>query len=521
MEQTDKIDLSGVLKRFSGAMIQPTLFLAVGGIVLAVSVLLKMEGMPSALVALGTFVYTVLMNGVISNLPVIFCVGLTVSLAKKKKADAAVIAICSFLVFLQANHAWLASTGMLLDLEPDALWGTGQNMVLGVQVDDTGVFAGIVLACLNGWIINKYSNVQFPDVVHIYGGTRFAYALCLVAACLFGIALVHVWPVINAGINSLQGTMSASGSFGVFLYGFLNRILIPVGLHHLIYMPFLYSAVGGSVAIAGQVYEGAYPIFMAEMGNAASLTAMDESVRFMMLGLGKIFGTTGAVLAFISTAKPEYRKQVISMLVPAALVAALAGITEPFEFMYLFASPLLFVAHSVLDGIFQVILHLSGFRVMLTGLIETIPGFIVLPASLTRWYLSIPIGILGIGTWFIVFRTLILKLDLKTPGREDYDALDGADAPAVAPKAKGVAALGDVTDLIEGMGGSDNIVSVLNCMTRLRVDLKDMSLVDEGRINRFKNSGIVKGKNNVQIIIGMRVQEACDAIEVKLGRSSS
>lgn len=515
-----KVDFSGLMKRFSGAIIRPVLFLAVAGILLAFSVILRMQGMPAPLVATGDFVYSVIMNAVIGNLGLIFCIGLSSALADKRKGDAAVIAASTFLAFLFANNFWLSNNGMLVD-PSGGLYGTGQGMVLGVQVVDMGVFIGIILGCVNGWLFNKFVDTKFPEVISTYGGTRWVFFLSLAAASVIGIAMCYVWPTVNGWINSLQGFIAASGYIGQGLYGFLNKVLIPTGMHHLMWMPFLYTPVGGSAQIAGETFTGAYNIFMAELGNAGSITAMDESIRYAMLGFGKWFGTIGSILAFISVAKPEQRANVRNMLVPAGLVAILAGITEPFEFMYLWASPLLFVVNALLDGIFQCILFLFGWRALLTGLIETIPGLIALPAELSHWYVVIPVGIVAIAAWFFVFRTLILKLNLITPGREDeFDApLDEGDPSGAG--AREAASPENVLTIIEGLGGAGNIERVTNCFTRLRVDVKDMSLVDEDTINKVKNSGIVHGSpTNLQIVIGMKVGEVAEAVNKALGREA-
>jgi PTS system arbutin-like IIC component len=262
---------------------------------------------------------------------------------------------------------------------------------------------------------------------------------------------------------------------------------------------------------------------MGELGNAATITAMDDSIRFSMLGFGKWFGTIGTVLAFISVAKPEKRNEVRAMLVPAALVAILAGITEPFDFLYLWTSPILYVINAALDGLFQCILFAFGWRALLTGLIETIPGLVALPMNLSNWLVIIPVGAVAVAVWFAVFRFLILKFNLITPGREDEDVLEGEEYSSQVAAISGGASKAAISDegvanIIAGLGGDANIKKVICCFTRLRCDVEDMSLLDESTINRVKNSGIIKGDKNVQIVIGMSVQDVCDAVNAALGR---
>lgn len=516
------LNIQGVMKRFSGAIIRPVLFLAVAGILLAVSVILKMEGMPTPVAIVGQLIYTCVNSGVVGNLGLLFCIGLTCALANKKKGDAAIIAAASFLVFLYANNTWLSNNGMLVDAT-GGLYGTGQGMVLGVQVVDMGVFIGIILGCINGWFFNKFCDVKFPEVVSTYDGTRFVFFLTVMAAGALGIVMCYVWPVVNGWINSLQTFIYDSSYAGQFVYGFLNKLLIPTGMHHLLWMPFMYSAVGGTAQIAGESYAGAYNIFMAELGNTDAITVMDSSIRFCELGFGKWFGTIGTVLAFISVAKPQHRAKVRGMLVPAALVAILAGITEPFEFLYLWTSPILFVVNAALDGLFQCILYAAGWRALLTGFIETVPGLIALPAELSHWFVVIPVGVIAVGVWFLAFRFLILKLDLVTPGREEGDGvLEEGDGTAAAGPAPALAVSYEtVSTLIDGLGGPENIKTAINCFTRLRIDVNDMSLVNEDVINKVKNSGIIRtGSNSIQIVIGMKVGEVCEALNKALGRET-
>ena len=301
-------------------------------------------------------------------------------------------------------------------------------------------------------------------------------------------------------------------------------------------MPFNYTSVGGVAEIAGQVYQGAVPIYTAEIGNIASITAIDPSVRYIVFGFSKVFGSIGCVLAFIATAKPEKKAATKALLIPSCFTAVLAGITEPLEFTYLFVSPLLFLVHSLLDGIFQTLLIAVGYLAQCGSIIDIITAAIIIPWDMSRIYLIVPVGLAAIVAWFLAFRFFILKFDLKTPGREDegeeidlskmnrkaFEAQKAAGGAAVAVAGGGTAVVDDdatnVQHIIDGLGGPDNIVSLMNCFTRLRIDLKDMNLINEDEVNKFKNSGIVRGKNNVQIIVGMKVQDVFEKVMVALGR---
>lgn len=504
-------------QKFARAIIQPVMFLTITGTVLALSVILKLQFMPGAIKQCGDFLYNLMMNGYMGQLSVIFCVGLSVAFAKRKKADAAILGLIVFLLFIYANNAWLTLTGSLAKAGAMGLAGTGQTMTLGVQTIDMGVFLGIILGCVTGYVFNKLCDVEFPDIVRIYGGSRLVYLVMIPVVIVLAIVLSYVWPFVNSLISSTAGFMSRSGALGVFIYGFLNRILIPTGLHHLVYMPFLFSPLGGTATIGGKTVSGAMQIWMAQLGNINNIKTLDSSVRFMTFGFSKVFGCIGIALAFIKTAKPENKKVIKGVILPALFVAVMAGITEPFEFSFLFISPLLWVIHSVLDGLFQALAYVLGSRAVLyCGIIDLITSNLPVPIWMSKVYILIILGLIAIPVWYSIFTFLILKLDLKTPGREDSleeVALTGnandAKVKANTSKENGTG-LGDVKDIVEGLGGANNIETVNNCFTRLRIEVKDMNLVNDDVINKFKNSGIVKKGKNVQIIIGMKVQTVCE-----------
>lgn len=511
-----KEKLQEATQKFSRAIIQPVMFLSVTGLLLTVGVIMKMDVMPELVKAIGNFIYTIMMNGGINQLSIIFCVGITTALAKRKKVDAAILGISIFLVFLYANNAWLTANNMLIDAK--VLNGTGQAFVLGLQVVDMGVFLGIILGCLTGYIFNKFCDVEFPDALRIYGGSRFAYMIAVAVTVLLAIALSYFWPLVNQAIAVCAGFIENSGSFGLFIYGFLNRVLIPTGLHHLIYMPFMFTPVGGTAEIAGQVVTGAQQIMLTQMGNLGTITALDPSVKYMMFGFSKVFGCIGIVLAFIKTAYPNKKAATKGLLLPLLFVAVIAGITEPLEFMFMFISPLLWLVHSVLDGVFQVIIFVLGARFPFSsGLLGAVPSLIALPMNLTKWYITFGVGLVGIAVWYFAFTFLITKLKLKTPGREDGEEGQATSIEVNTKTDDKKASLGDVQDIIVGLGGKENIITVNNCFTRLRVEVKDVEKLDDASINKFKNSGIVKKGNNVQIIIGMKVQSVREDVCQVLG----
>lgn len=504
-----KAKLTALAQRFSQAAVQPVLFLAIMGTALAVAVILQLDFMPSAIVFLGTLLKT-MMDAMLNNLALIFCVGLATAFAKEKKVDAAIISIIVFLMFLAANEAWLSSQGLLAAEGAMGLYGTGQNYVLGFQVVDMNVFLGIILGCITGYVHNRFCKVKFPEMVSVYGGSRFVFLIMIPITLVLAVVLSYVWPFVNNAISMMSEFIKNAGVAGIFLYAFGNRFLVPVGLHHLLWMPFCFTGLGGSAEIGGTVVQGAANIFYAEMGNAAALTTMDSSIRFVTFGFAKIFGSLGIGLAMMHTAKPEHKKAVKGMIIPSLFVALVAGITEPFDFSFLFISPLLWLVHGVLAGVSEVILWVLGSRTFaMNGLLDTIISNSVISPSLTKIYIFFLVGIVMTAVWFVVFTFLIKKLDIKTLGRDDsLDAeTESGSGQTGTQAAAGAYTQEDAQKVIEGLGGSDNIVSINNCFTRLRIEVKKPELVKEDLLKQTDQKGVVLNGTNVQIIIGLHVED--------------
>ncbi|KOF58182.1 MULTISPECIES: PTS transporter subunit EIIC [Clostridium] len=495
-------------QKFSQAAVQPVMFLTVMGIALAVAVIMQLGFMPSFIVFIGMLLKK-MMDAMLNNLSIIFCVGLTTAFAKKKKVDAAIISLIVYIMFLASNNAWLTSQNMLAKPGAMGLFGTGQNTVLGFQVVDMNVFLGIILGCITGYVFNKLSDVQFGDMFRVYGGSRFVFIVMIPVTLILAIVLSYVWPVVNYGINALSGFMKSAGAFGVFVYAFGNRFLIPTGLHHLLWMPFCFTGIGGTLNVAGKAAQGAVNIFYAEMGNSAHLTAIDPSIRFATFGFAKIFASAGIVLAMIKTAKPQNKKAVRGLLIPSLFVAMVAGITEPLDFSFLFISPLLWLVHGLLTGFSEMLLWILGSRTYsIYGLLDTIVCNSVISPKLSKIYIFFIVGIIMAVVWYFVFVFLIRKLDIKTPGREEtFDSKINIQADGSAALESGS---GDQDSelFIEGLGGVHNIVEVNNCFTRLRIDVEDVSKVNKEIISKGKQKGVVIKGNNVQIIIGMTVEDS-------------
>ena len=488
-------------QKFSKAIIKPIMFMSVAGIMISLAALFKLEFMPGFIQTTGDFVFNLLTSAVIGQFAIIFSVGIAAALAHKNKTNAAIIGVMSFLLFIYANNSWLTLTDRLAVPGEHGLFGTGQNMVLGVQVTDMGVFLGIVIGCLTGFVFNKYGDVRLPKYLSPYQGANFAFLIMIFVSIFLGISATYVWPLVNSVINTIVVAISKMGPLGFFVYGFVNRLALPLGLHHLMWMPLHFTPLGGSAVIAGQSYVGAYNIWLAEIGNISQITSIHPSVGYIM-NFGYTALPIGIALAIISTAKPENKDKVKAILYPAIIAAALGGITEPIEFMFLFIAPALWIVHAFIYGLGFFLSSVLGMAVEVSTVINTAINMFVVPISLGKQYLFPIIFAMLVFMEYYAFKFFILKFDLKTIGRSDDE-----DAIGLYEKNKDILENeNELEYIIDGLGGPNNIKSLTNCYSRLRVDVVDDNKVSEKLINKYPNMGIVRKENHVQIIIGADVE---------------
>lgn len=512
MTAKKKFNFKAPLEVFAKSIVQPMMYLSVAGILLIVGIILTNKTICAVIPVLGSgpfqlvgaVVYQSLMF-IINNLSILFCVGIAGAMAKKNKGHASLIALMSFFLFLQANNIVLNATGSLAEASGIlGLTGTGQATVMGIQVLDTGVFGGIILGCITGAVFNKYSNKQFPIALSMFSGVRFPFLIMIIISWIMGAGFCIVWPPVQGAISSVAGIIKESGNIGLFIYGMLNKLLVPTGLHHLIYTPFQFSDVGGTLTLGGQVIAGAYPIRVAEMAMTGQ--PFSDSTYFNSYTFNNLWPYIGIGLAFIVT-------------------AVLSCVTEPMDFLFVFAAPVLFVVHSVLSGIFLVLLKVLSVPASTAGgIINIVVSNLVLGVDKTNWPVMLVLGVVNAALYFFLFTFLIKKLNLHTPGREEESELaesvaEGEAAASVAVKQGAVAAApaegvdAGIADLVAGLGGKDNIEELENCFTRLRVNVKNPDLINEDLINHVPNSGINRNGNNIQIIFGMKVAEMRDKVE--------
>lgn len=536
MTAKKKFNFKAPLEVFAKSIVQPMMYLSVAGILLIVGIILTNKTICALVPVLGSgpfqlvgaVVYQSLMF-IINNLSILFCVGIAGAMAKKNKGHASLIALMSFFLFLQANNIVLNATGSLADASGMlGLTGTGQATVMGIQVLDTGVFGGIILGCITGAVFNKYSNKQFPIALSMFSGVRFPFLIMIIISWIMGAGFCIVWPPVQGAISSVAGIIKESGNIGLFIYGMLNKLLVPTGLHHLIYTPFQFSDVGGTLTLGGQVIAGAYPIRVAEMAMTGQ--PFSDSTYFNSYTFNNLWPYIGIGLAFIVTAYKGNKDKTKAVIIPLIITAVLSCVTEPMDFLFVFAAPVLFVVHSVLSGIFLVLLKVLSVPASTAGgIINIVVSNLVLGVDKTNWPVMLVLGVVNAALYFflftfLLFTFLIKKLNLHTPGREEESELaesvaEGEAAASVAVKQGAVAAApaegvdAGIADLVAGLGGKDNIEELENCFTRLRVNVKNPDLINEDLINHVPNSGINRNGNNIQIIFGMKVAEMRDKVE--------
>jgi PTS system D-glucosamine-specific IIC component len=515
-----KDEIFGVLQRVGRSFMLPIAILPVAGLFLGIGGSFTNETMLAAygltgILGPGTFAYSILSvmsaagSVVFGNLPLIFAMGVAIGMAKKEKEVAALAAAIAFFIM----HA---SIGAMININggTGALLSGAATSVLGITSLQMGVFGGIIVGLGTAALHNRFYKIELHQVLSFFGGTRFVPIISAITYLIVGILMFYIWPPVQAGIYKVGDVVLRSGYAGTWVYGLMERLLIPFGLHHVFYLPFWQTAVGGTATVGGKVIEGAQNIFFAELATPGITHFSVSATRFMS---GKfplmIFGLPGAALAMYQCAKPEKRKVAGGLLLSAALTSMLTGITEPIEFTFLFVAPALYGIHCVFAGLAYMFMHMLGVGVGMTfsgGLIDLFLFGILQGNAKTSW---IWVPIVGIG-YFIVyyglFAFLIRKFDLKTPGREDTEEVKlyrRSDVEAKKNSKNGDT--GDADELsamiCQGLGGKKNISDVDCCATRLRCTVHKSELVNDALLKQTGASGVVHKGVGVQIIYGPRV----------------
>lgn len=453
------------------------------------------------------------------NLPLLFAMAVGFGMSKKEKGVAALSAATFYLIMHTTINMLLTLDGSIVDgVVAKTVKDGAISSVLGIQTLQMGVFGGIIAGLITAYLCNRFYKIELPTALGFFGGSRFVPIISIVGAIITGFVMYLVWPIIQNGIFALGSLVMTSGYFGTFLFGCIERALIPFGLHHIFYLPFWQTGMGGQAVIDGVTYFGAQNIFFAELGSNTVQHFSVAATRFLagkypfMMG-----GLPGAALAMYMTAKPEKRKVTGSLLFSAALTSFLTGITEPIEFTFLFLAPALFVIHVGLAGAAFVTCHVLNICIGTTfsdGLIDFVLYGVLPGQSRSNWMMMIPVILVYFVIYFVIFRFAILKWDLKTPGREDDDEEAKLYSKADYQNATGVGVAGGAVPenfdtksatILEGVGGVDNLTSINCCATRLRLSLVDVDKKNDAILKATGATGIVVQGNGIQIIYGPAV----------------
>ena len=525
-----KDEIFSVLQRVGRSFMLPVAILPIAGILLGIGAsftnptTIATYGLGGVL-GTGTPLHSLLSimssagSTIFGNLPIIFAVGVAIGMAKAEKEVAALSAMIAFFVMHTSCNAMLKIGGQILadgTIAPSVLEGTIAPSC-GIMSFQMGVFGGIIVGIGVALLHNRYHKIILPNALSFFGGSRFIPIISTIVFLFVGIAMYFVWPLAQQGIFALGGLVTGTGYIGTLIFGIIKRALIPFGLHHVFYLPFWQTGVGGSMMIDGQLIQGGQNIFFAQLASpdVAHFSA-DATRYFSGEFIFMIFGLPGAALAMYHCARPEKKKVAGGLLLSAALTCMLTGITEPIEFSFLFVAPALFAVQVVLAGAAYMIAHMLNIAVGLTfsgGLLDFFIFGILQGEAKTSWMYVIPVGIVYFFLYYFIFRWMILHFGFKTPGREDDDEETKlyTKADYKAREGAGGADNGDAgfdaksAAIAKGLGSKRNITSVDCCATRLRCSVADASLVDEKLLKATGAVGVIVKGTGVQVIYGPQV----------------
>ncbi len=516
-----KDKIFGVLQRVGRSFMLPIAILPVAGLLLGVGgsftneTTLQTYGL-MGIMGPGTVLNAILQvmssagDIVFGNLPIIFAMGVAIGMAKKEKEVAALSAAIAFFIMHASIGAMIVNHG-----GAESMLEGATTSVVGITSLQMGVFGGIIVGLGVAALHNRFYKIELPQVLSFFGGTRFVPIVSGLAFTVVGILMFFIWPVIQQGIYAVGGVVLQSGYAGTWLYGLMERALIPFGLHHVFYLPFWQTGLGGTMEVGGQLIEGAQNIFFAQLAEPSVEHFAVSATRFMT---GKfplmIFGLPGAALAMYKSAKPEKKKAAAGLLLSAAMTSMVTGITEPLEFTFLFVAPLLYAIHCVFAGLAYMIMHILDVGVGMTfsgGLIDMFLFGVLQGNGKTNWVWIPVVGIVYFIVYYVLFSFLIAKLDLKTPGRDDNEEVKLYRRSDVDARKQGAAGTADAEEdelsasICRGLGGKKNISDVDCCATRLRCTVHKSELVDDALLKSTGASGVVHKGNGVQVIYGPRV----------------
>ena len=536
-----KDKIFGVLQRVGRSFMLPIALLPIAGLLLGIGssftnpTTLETYGLTNIIYE-GGILYTILDimskagSVVFDNLALLFAMGVAIGMAKKEKEVAALSGAISYLIMNTAISTLISAKGGV-----EAMAANSTTTTLGITTLQMGVFGGIIVGLGVAALHNRFYKIQLPQVLSFFGGTRFVPIICSIVYLIVGVVMFYVWPVVQGGIAQLGNLVLESGYAGTWIYGIIERALIPFGLHHVFYMPFWQTELGGAMIIDGIAVQGAQNIFFAELASKSTTQFSVAATRFMS---GKfpfmIFGLPAAAFAMYKAARPEKKKVVGGLLLSAALTSMLTGITEPLEFTFLFVAPVMYVVHCVLAGLSYMLMHVFSVGVGMTfsgGIIDLTLFGILQGNAKTNWIWIVIVGLFYAVIYYFVFYFRITKFNFKTPGREadDEETKLYTRSDMNAKKDAKNAGAGEVSGgvdrvsalILKGLGGKSNLSDLDCCATRLRVTVNNADLVNDGLLKESGASGVIHKGNGVQIIYGPQVSVVKSKLEDFLDTAES
>ena len=530
------------IQKFGGAMFTPVMLFAVSALLIGFGTLFTTEVIMGSIATEGTIwfgFWDMILSGawvVFNQLPLLFAIALPIGLARKQNARASMEAFVIYLVFLNYVSTILKHWGPTfgVDFSQEVGGASGLAMIANIKTLDMGMMGALAISGIAIWIHNRYFDKRLPEALGVFKGSAFVLGIGFILMIPVAFLAVLIWPKIQAGMNVFRDFILNSGTLGVGVFVLLEKLLIPFGLHHLLYAPMYYD----SLVVSGGIYAYWAQNLPEIAATAGSLKEIAPYAQLTATGWSKIFGCVGVALAFYKTALPENKKKIAGLMLPVALTAVLSGVTEPIEFTFLFIAPQLFAVHALLAGLLAMAMNAFGVVGIFSGGAIEMASLNWIPLSANHWksYLvMLVIGLIAIAVWYFVFSFLIEKFDFKTPGRtrdndsaklyskKDYREKNKsgekttakADGDLVSKEKKEVT--GDkfqtmADEILIGLGGPDNIKDFTNCVTRLRTNVVDPSLVESDEyFKEIGTYGLAKNGNSVHVVVGMDVQYVADA----------
>lgn len=529
-----KNQIFAILQRLGKSFMLPIAILPIAGLLLAIGTTFTNEAMVSSFHLESLLGHQTILNAlfiimknvggaIFANLPLIFAIGVALGMAKKEKGVAVLSAVIAFIVMHTTIHSMLVIDGQILNdniIATHVVSGTITS-VCGIYSLEMGVFGGIIVGLGVSYLHNRFYKMELPSTLSFFGGTRFVPIISTLVFLVVGIAMFYIWPVVQNGILSLGPLVADSGYFGTLLYGIIKRLLIPFGLHHIFYLPFWQTGLGGSMLVNGTMVYGGQNIFFAQLADPHIVHFSSEATRYFTGEfIFMIFGLPGAALAMYHCAKPENKKTVGGLLLSAALTSILTGITEPIEFSFLFVAPILFGVQVILAGSAYMIAHIFNIAVGLTfsgGFIDLLMFGILQGNSKTSWVLLIPIGIVYFFLYYISFKYFIIHYDLKTLGRSDEQPLKQNHIKPIFEENKEDQ---QYRLIVKGLGGRQNFNDLDCCVTRLRAHIIVPEKINESLLKQSGAAGVLLRGDSIQIIYGPHASVIKSKLEDYLERTT-